>query len=352
MFKALRFVAMLMLLVIGAVGTAYAQEEQKGPTPVCTARQVYENGALLVSVTALDDYGKPLSGDLCRNYGYRIGDPVTLDIAFLYKPGPGVAINTDNLVKGKFDPKNGTDFAMAGPVIQTPPMDQGNGYVAVVVRVKVLSWVYKEAPQNFIVFNSVFLYSTEGLPDGTPNWKPAMTPDYVITTSPTAASISKDLDESDTGLQPPPKLTYSDPMRYTAYGILGLVALTLAWWFWRYLNPPKVKPAHALAWAVFDQVRKESVNGLSYGNAQRVAAHLRRYLKVEAITDEKEMHDALLAFFEKDKERYDLTRVGEEAFAQLDAVLYEPAFAGVAVVMPKAQVNELFERIERLVPRP
>src|SRR6185437_10643461 len=166
--KALRFVAVLMLLVIGAVGTAYAQDEQQGPTPVCTARQVYEDGKLLVSVTALDDYGKPLSGDLCRNYGYRIGDPVTLDIAFLYKPGPGVGINTDNLLKGKFDPKNGTDFVLAGQVIQTQPMDQGNGYVAVVVRVKVLSWVYKEEPNNFLVFNSVFLYSTEGLPDGTP----------------------------------------------------------------------------------------------------------------------------------------------------------------------------------------
>src|SRR5262249_6120210 len=102
----------------------------------------------------------------------------------------------------------------------------------------------------------------------------------------------------------------------------------------------------------FNEVRRASNDGMSYDNAQRVAAHLRSYLGVEAITDPVQINERLLLFFERNKHSHELVRDAENAFAQLDKILYQSGIADLTTAMPKTEVRDLFARLERLVPRP
>jgi hypothetical protein len=355
MLKSIRILATLLLLVTGAASVAWAQEQdnpqaQSGAAePVNPARQVYENGAVIVIATVKDP-------DACddeaaqRNYGYRIGDPMCVEVTFV--TNPNVAINTEALVRGKFDPQNGSDLVVAGPPQVFAPFQQ-EGKVITVVRLKLRTWVTMKDPRQ-VVFNSVFLYATDATTDGSPNWKPAMTPDLVIQTSRTVGDNSKDLDEGDKSFRQAPASALVRPMVITSNVIFGLVAVIVVIFLVRMLWPTRVPRDNELAWIVFDNVLANSTpQGISYRNTVDLAGALRTVLKIPAVVDDKELDFALTRLFEpRGEDRYELARVGSEAFRILEKALYARPDNDSGIALTADQARELFAHIKRLVPRP
>jgi len=210
-------------------------------------------------------------------------------------------------------------------------------------------------PKNNIVFNTDFLFAVDSLPDGKPNWVPASTPDFIVTTSNTATDSSKDLLPGDLDQKPYPYPTAVVPLR-VAGGLLLLFPLGwLVWAVYRRINPPKVLPANEVAWNTFDRVlsASEAGVGVTYERTQQIAHALRVYLQVESVPL-AEVEGSLESFFANDTDkRYENTRVALEALAILDKALYEkPADETRTPVLSPRDTRDLFARIERIVPRP
>jgi hypothetical protein len=357
MLQKIRILATLLLLVTGTASAALAQEDEgsappaQGNTvePKNPAPGVYENGALVVisTVKAPEDCDNP---DAKRDYGYRIGDRMCVELTFI--AAPNVAVNTDNLARGNFDPDNGSDLVVAGPA-QVFPIFQQEGKLITVVRLSLRTWVTMKDPRQ-VVFNSVFLYATKVTRDGNPDWKKAMTPNLVIQTSRTVGDNSKDLDEGDKSLRQPPASALVQPLAYTSNAIYGVVGAIIVIILLRFFWPTKTPRENEVAWQVFTRILADSTpEGISYRHTVDLAGALRTYLKVPAVTDDTELEFALRTFFEPQGEnRYELARVGTEAFRILDKALYAHPENESDIALTPDRARELFAHIKRLVPRP
>ena len=350
-----RILALLLLLVFGTAGTALAQDysntgapaQSSDPAPVNPVMQPYDNGAMIVIVrTPAPDL---VGAHSEPNYGYRIGSRIPIQIDFGVKPG--MALNLDNLLFGQFDLAQGSDVEMAkelAPVI-SPQFDQ-EGYTWTRVKIWVRTWTMKES----VTFNSTFLYAKEILPNGTPNWQKAVTPDFVVTRSFTAVNSSKNLDEGDLSVQSSPHPAPVAPMRMTGL-VLGFVPLAfVVWGIFLWANPPRQIAEHERAWAVFNRVLKSNdpAQGLSYDGTNEVAAALRQYLQVGPLATPYEIKQALAGFYAKRANRYELATTGEEAFIVFEKALYERPEDGAKIALSADETRQLVKRIERLVPRP
>ena len=353
MIKTFRILATLLLLVTGTASVAWAQgappAQDGAAEPVNPARQVYENGALVVisTVKAPEDCDNP---DATQNYGFRIGDRMCVELTFV--ANPNVAVNTDNLTHGKFDPQNGSDLVLIGNPKVFPLFEQ-QGKLITVVRLPLLTWVTMKDPRQ-VVFNSVFGYATHLTRQGSPDWKTAMTPDLVIQTSRTVGDNSKDLDLGDKSVHQAPSPALVKPLYLSSNVTIGAVALFVLIALIRLLWPTKTPRENEVAWIAFDRILADSTpEGINYRNTVALASTLRTYLKVPAVTDDKEMVFALTRFYEpQGEDRFELARVGGEAFLILDKVLYAPPANDSGIALTPDQARELFAHIKRLVPRP
>jgi hypothetical protein len=345
--KGIRYVAALLLLLCGVVGIAYTQDfghweppAQTQPAPQNPVQQAYADGKIVVVVNSP------------RHYGYRLGEPISVEIVII--SDPSVTVNVDGITRGILS-QTGSDFELVSS--PTVSATQQNGKNITIVNLRLRTWVTVDQfgrPKNNIPFNASFLYAVDTLPDGRPNWVPATTPDFIVTTSNTATDSSKDLLIGDIERKPFPNPTAVAPMRI-AGGLLLLIPLAwLAWAVYRRINPPKELPANEKAWIAFDRVLADSNGGsVTYERTQQVAHALRAYLQIDSVPL-AEVDAALETFFAYDEEkRYELTRVAQEALAILDKALYErPVDEARTPAMTARDMRDLMVRIERIVPRP
>jgi hypothetical protein len=338
-----RILAVLLLLIIGVAGSALAQgfgDEDGGypPTqsqtaPTAQVQQAYADGKVVVIVQTM------------RPYGYRIGEPVTVQVIII--SDPSVSINTDGLERGNFDPVNGSDMLLVAPPVVKRSTQQGKNVLEINLQLK----TFKTNPS--VTWNARFMYAVDKLPNGDPNWQPVTTPDFTVSNSNTAIDASKDLDPGDLDQKSSPHPTPVLPMRLMGLVLLLIAACAYLGVLYRRLNPPKQLPANERAWRVFDRVLQESDAGagVSYARAEKLAAALRAYLGVETIPTDK-ARPVLEQLFVKSEQRFELTRVALEALTTLDKALYERPEDDSKIALTRQQCRDLFARIERVVPRP
>jgi hypothetical protein len=347
--KSIRYAIAALLLVLGVAGVAYSQDygydeppAQQQAAPKNPVQAKYADGKLIVVVHSP------------RHYGYRLGDRVPVEIIIV--SDPSVTINVDGITHGVLS-QTGSDFELVSPA--TVRTEQQDGKNITIVNLTLRSWVTVDqssgAPKNNIGFTADFLFATGTLPDGRPQWVPATTPEFIVTTSNTATESSKDLEMGDVDQQPYPNPTTVTPLRI-AGGLLLLIPLGwLCFLVYRRLNPPREVPANEKAWIAFDRILRESegAGGISYDRTAQIAHALRAYLDIESVPL-AEVQGSLETFFKYDEDkRYELTRVAQEALAILDRALYErPADENRTPVLSNGDARDLFARIDRVVPRP
>lgn len=331
-----------------------AQAPVADPVPVNPAARTIESGRVMVVVGSE------------RHYGYHIGElmPVTVVISV----DPGVKVNLES-VKRKTLSVDGSDFELAdSPVVSGP--EERNGKTVYTVNLLLRSWVIKKD----LVLSIDFHYATDMLPDGkTPNWKPAKTPDFVVTTSNTVSDSEKDLLPGDMSAKLSPKpflvrpfklsdllpaLNENDSTRRIANADivpLDLAALLLMlplpiWLLSVFVN--RVRPGRKLspsekAWEVFDRVMAEaSASGdLSYENLADIAGALRDYLGIAQVPTSK-VAESLDSFFNEFDNKTELLTVAVSALSKLDRALYSKS------ELTSSEKLLLLREVERLCPRP
>lgn len=334
-----------LLLVLGVAGVGYSQDfgdweppTQSEPAPQNPVQKQYADGNVIVVVNSP------------RHYGYRIGEVIPVEVVIVSTPG--VSINIDNIMRGILDP-TGSDFELVSQPVLTQSLQQGKNITA--VKFQLRTWVTVNSsgqPKNNIPFTATFLYATSQLPDGNPNWVPATTPEFIVTTSNTATDSSKDLLIGDVEQKPYPHPTMVKPMRVAGGALLLIPLGWLMFLAYRRINPPRQIPANERAWIDFDRVLADS-NGsdISYARTQQVAHALRAYLQIDSVPL-ADVKAALETFFAKDEKQFELTRVAMEALAILDRALYERPEDETTPVLSVKDARDLFARIDRIVPRP
>lgn len=344
--KSFRIVAAFLLLVFGVAGVAYTQDfgdyeppAQEQAAPQNPVQQKYADGKVIAVVSSP------------RHFGYRIGDVIPVQIVIV--SDPEVSINVDGVVRGILS-QTGSDFETAAPAAVRTESDRGKKITIVELRLR--SWVTVDQwgkPKNNLAFNADFLFALDTLPDGSPKWVPATTPEFIVTTSNTATDSSKDLLLGDIEQKPYPHPRTVTPMRI-AGGMLLLIPLGwLCMVVYRRINPPRELPANEKAWIAFDRVVDESdTTGITYERTLQVAHALRAYLQIESVPV-AEVDSALEKFFSYDQDKgYELARVAKEALAILDRALYERPADETTPALKRQDARDLFVRIERIVPRP
>lgn len=348
--KSIRYAIAALLLAFGAAGIGFAQDygydeapAQKQAAPQNPVQAKYADGKVIVVVHNL------------RHYGFRIGDRIGLQVVVV--SDPSVTINVDAIVKRGILSQTGSDFELAAPaVVRT---EQQDGKNITLIDLTLRTWVTVDQssgqPKNSIGFTADFLYATDKLPDGRPQWVPATTPEFIVTTSNTATDSSKNLEMGDTDQKPYPNPSTVTPLRIAGLLMLLIPLSWLCFLVYRRINPPREVPANEKAWIAFDRILRESEGsgGITYEATGQIAHALRAYLQVESLPT-AEVQEALETFFAYDEEkRYELTRVAQEALAILDRALYErPTEETRTPVLSNANARELFARIDRVVPRP
>lgn len=344
--KRIHMLAALLLLILGVAGVAYCQDfgdweppAQEQAAPQNPVQKPYADGKVIVVVASP------------RHYGYRLGQHIPVEVVII--SAPGVTVNVDAITRGVLS-QSGSDFEMASAPVVTQYDEQGRHITD--VKLTLRTWVTVDQygkPKNNIVFNADFLYAVDALPNGQPNWVPATTPDFIITTSNTATDSSKDLLPGDIERKPYPNPTMVMPLRIAGGALLLIPLGWLVFLIYRRINPPKEVPANEKAWKVFDRVLEQSDgSGVTYERTMQVANALRAYLQVESIP-QSDVGAALEQFFARDEKQYELARVAQEALALLDKVLYErPEDETKAIALSSRDAGELFARIDRVVPRP
>jgi hypothetical protein len=339
------YVIAALLLLLGVAGVGYSQDfgdwdspTQEEPAPQNPVQKQYADGKVIAVIHAP------------RHYGYHIGDPVSLELVIVV--AEGVTINTDAIVKGILSP-TGSDFELVSAPVVTQWQQEGRFITS--VKLTVRTWVTVDQsgkPKNNIPFNATFLYALDTLPDGKPNWVPAVSPDFIVTTSNTATDSSKDLIMGDIEQKPYPKAKAVTPLRLAGGALLLIPLGWLMFVVYRRFNPPRTIPANERAWIALDRVLSESNDGgITYERTLQVAHTLRAYLQVDSVPL-AEVEAALETFFAKDSKQYELARVAQEALAILDRVLYERPEDETKIALSPRDTRELFARIERVVPRP
>lgn len=336
----LRVVFMLLLVTLVS-GALYAQSgdeyssppAQAEPAPAQVTTKQLENGRILVSVGTT------------RYYGYRIGDRIPLTVVISTEPG--VDVNTEALSKGILSAE-GSDFRLVNPAVIT--QTQENGRNLTVIQLTLVSYVTKQS----LVFNAGFYYALEKLPNGAPAWKPATTSDFTVTTSNTATESAKDLvfasRDSARNLAPPLTKT----LMVAGGALLSLLPIWGLWLLYRRLFPPKVVPAHELAWKTIDGVLAQHTDGsgLSYEQTQVVTSALRRYLQVESVPL-KDVRGELEKFYKHHSKRYELARIAHEALETLErALFHKPSDGDLSKqALSDADLLALLRKAEQFVPR-
>ena len=365
----LKTILMAALLACGmCFGTmpAHAQEEDgfpfppqapaADPVPVNPAVKTVESGRVMVVVGAE------------RHFGYHIGEPMPVTVVI--SVDPGIKLNLE-AVKRKVLSNNPTDFEFAAnPVVGAP--ERKNGKDVYTINLLLRSWVIKKD----LVLSVDFHYATDMLPDGkTPNWKPATTPDFVVTTSNVVSDSEKDLLPGDMSekLSPKPflvrsfkladivpalngydatrKLANADIVPLDVAGIAVMLPLPL-WLLMLFVN--RVRPGRKLssaekAWLVFDAVMADAgkTGELSYDNLRSLAGALREYLGVPSVpTNSPAMAQKLDSFFNEFSNRSEMLTVAVSALTKLDRALFTKS------TLTSEEERRLLAEIERLCPRP
>ncbi len=333
--------AAMLLLVIGLAGSALAQEgdygqppaQQADPSPMNPSQKIFEGGKVLVTVGST------------RHFGYHIGDVIPVTVVF--SVDPGTQVNTE-AIQRRILSANGSDFEVDGAPVVTHLSKSGKEIT--ILTLKLRCWV----PKQTLVFTADFYYATGLLPDGKPQWTPATTPDFVVTTSNTATDSSKEVIDGDLDTKVSPTPSPVLPLRVAGGFLLLLLPGWLLWKLYRRINPPRVVPPHELAWATFDRVLTErNASGFTYGHTQQIAHALRTYLRVESLPL-GEAKFALEQFFALQDKRFELVAAAESALSKLDKALYQKPQEGDSAKsnLTDRELKELFEEIELLVPRP
>lgn len=343
------YLLVALLLLLGMVGVSNAQDfdewetpTQSEPAPQNPVQKQYADGKVIVVVQSP------------RHYGHHIGDVMSIEVVIA--SDPAVSINLDAIQRGMLNP-GGSDFELAAPIIITQWHQDGRNITR--LQFKVRSWVTVDQwgrPKNNIPFNATFMYALEQLPDGRPNWVPAQTPDFIITTSNTATDSSKDLLPGDLDRKPYPHPNAVLPMRVAGAVLLLIPLGWLCFMVYRRINPPRQIPANERAWMTFDRVFAESdpAVGITYDRTEQIAHALRAYLQIDSVpTDEAELEARLETFFAGDNRQFELVRVAKDALTVLDRALYErPEDETSTIALKTSEARELLAAIERLVPRP
>lgn len=307
-------------------GFPFPAEEQADPSPVNPAQKLLESGKVMVVV------GSP------RHFGYRIGEviPVTVVIS----ADQGVNVNTE-MLKRNVLAAEGSDFeTVDAPLIIK---EEQNGKTIYRIHLRLRSWVIKPT----LVLNVEFYYATDLLPDGvTPNWKPASTPDFVVTTSNTASDSSKELLEGDMETKTSPVPWVVKPLRYGGLLLLSALPAWLLWCVWRRARPVRLWSPEEKAWLAFDRVlASSSLVGLTTEHLKSISQTLRQYLQIEAVATEN-ARVPLTAFFEGEAEQLEMLSLSISLLTKLDRAVYSKQG------LSEDENRLLLAELERLIPRP
>lgn len=332
-----RYLIALMLslsLGLGFGGSrAFAQEEgfpfppeapAADPSPANPAQLQFEGGKLIVVIGAT------------RHFGYRIGEQIPLTIVI--SADPGVRVNIEGITRSVLS-SDGSDFELVEkPVVRTETRGNKTVYK---VQLKLRSWVVKPILQ----FTADFLYATDLLPDGkNPNWKPATTPVFVVTTSNTCSENAKELLEGDMELKQSPTPVLAKPLRYVGYLLVSVVPLLLVYRLWRRTRPMrKLTPAEK-AWRRFDRIISDSAGVLGYTHLEQIDETLREYFGVQSVPLE-DIAVPLDAFFADDENKVEMLTTAVSALSKLYNALYSKN------PLRDEEKAELLDEIEKLVPR-
>lgn len=335
-----RIAAILLLLVLGVggriivqnIGVGHNPTQSSDPAPGNPAQMAYENGNVLVTVSAP------------RQYGYRIDDNIPITIVIEAKPG--IEVNTDAIAHQSLCPE-GSDFkcTMAPLITHTIGLDGTN--------VTTIALVLNTGAQKpSLALNASFLYATAKLPDGKPDWHTASLPEFGISTSNTATAASKYLQDGDLDAKSSPAPAPVLPMAITG-GLLLLFPLSvLSISLYRRVNPPTGLNPRQAAWKNIDTVLATTdATGATYEQTQRLAYAVRGYLQLELVPP-TEVKEKLEAFFSKEENRFELVRIAQESLSILDKVLYEkPEGNQDSVSLSRRELTELMARVQRYIPQ-
>lgn len=318
--------------------------------PVNPSVKNIESGKVMVVV------GSP------RHFAYHIGEviPVTVVVSV----DSGIKVNFSSLNR-KILSVQGSDFEL----LETPVISsvEKNGKTVHTVQLLMRSWVIKKD----LVLSVDFHYATGMLPDGkTPNWKPATTADFVVTTSNTVSDSEKDLLPGDMTTKTSEKPYLVRPFKLGELPLLKnydatknlevvpldlsailLVSLLPAWLLlqlWNVVRPARKLTPSEKAWGVFERVIEESkkTGELSYQNLHDIAGALREYLGVAQVPTSKAAVP-LSEFFKDFANQAEMLTVALSALGKLDRAL----FSADAKLTATEQLT-LLREVERLVPRP
>lgn len=305
------------------------------PKPQNPVQKICEDGRIIIQV-----------GN-AQHFGHRIMDLIEITVVIV--ADKDVKFDFTSLEKGVigFD---GSDFDLAktqpegalppgqkAVTIRSAPFNKDGSKIIYRIDLIVQSSVPPVVKTN-IVFNLDLRYATDMTADGkTPNWKRLTTPDFVVTTSPTADN-GDELLEGDLEQKGAPSPWLMWPLLVLG-GFLFLVwpGITIV----RYINrarPRRVMSPAEKAWRIFLKVEAEvKVSGWTPAQYKLMASAFRTYLGVEPATT--------LEAQERLKDHPQIESI-MSALTKCDSVLYHGA------TLSDEQNDQLVEEFVNLVPRP
>ncbi len=295
-----------------------------------------EAGQIIVTLSTTRSY----AGGPSVNFGYRTGQLIPVTIVISADPHVLVDIGALNNMTLH---KDGSKFEMAAPPVVTS--DNLNGKKITIIQLVVRTWEI----ESVVPFNCQFHYATGYLPDKkTPDWKPATTPDFLISMSRTATESSQDLLPGDVSAKHTAAVWWSKPLELGGALVMLLVPLWLAYKYWLIRRNASMATRSQKAWNIIGEVLRQRADAgheeFTAVQLQLISATLREYLAIESLPTIL-THAPLEEFFQSRADGAELKTLTLSALSKLDRAVYSQSR------LTPEETNALIQEISRIIPR-
>lgn len=315
--------ALLSVVALGGLLNNYLSQSD-------TRQQMWTTPQGQIAVAAAGSYHNDslrITVGTARSYGYRIGQPIYVEVHVAARPGVQLSFET---LQAQVITRGDTDFEMVAPPVITSSIE--HGVTVWKIQMQVRFWT-NHTPAPFV---AEFLVSNLSI-NGSPVWEYAETPPVQFAYSPTAPEGAKDIQQGP--LHELPARTPIQGWLLLALGIL-LAAISpaclLRWW-WRKVHAARPLTDEEIFWAAVDQLAASTTyTGWREEHYQLIAAAYRAYLKRETAT-RIELEFAL----------HDHPQLGSilNAEGKFDTELYS------SHPLREADNELLFSELEKVIPR-